>query len=131
MSLEEGILLLEHYFRVTALLDFYGALLTDKQRQYLEYHFLNDLSLAEIAEEFGVSRQAVHDVLKRSESILEEYESRLGLVARNQAERMLVKEAVAKLDAYIAGLEQKPAALVSVRASLSGLLDEEDLPDDF
>ena len=131
MSLEEGILLLEHYFRVTALLDFYGALLTDKQRQYLEYHFLNDLSLAEIAEEFGVSRQAVHDVLKRSESILEEYESRLGLVARNQAERLLVKEAVAGLDAYMAGLDQKPSALVSVRASLSGLLDEEDLPDDF
>ena len=131
MSLEEGILLLEHYFRVTALLDFYGALLTDKQRQYLEYHFLNDLSLAEIAEEFGVSRQAVHDVLKRSEAILEEYESRLGLVARNQAERLLVKEAVAGLDAYMDGLDPKPSALVSVRASLSGLLDEEDLPDDF
>lgn len=131
MSLEEGIFLLEHYFRVTALLDFYGALLTDKQRQYLEYHFLNDLSLAEIAEEFGVSRQAVHDVLKRSESTLEEYESRLGLVARNQAERLLVKEAVAGLDAYMDGLDPKPSALVSVRASLSGLLDEEDLPDDF
>lgn len=124
-------LLLEHYLRVTALLDYYGALLTDKQRQYLEYHFLNDLSLAEIAEEFGVSRQAVHDVLKRSESTLEEYESRLGLVARNQAERLLVKEAVAGLDAYMAGLDQKPSVLVSVRASLSGLLDEEDLPDDF
>ena len=125
------ILLLEHHFRVAALLDFYGALLTEKQRQYLEYHFLSDLSLAEIAEEFGVTRQAVHDVLKRSESVLEAYESRLGLIARNRAERLVVKEAVASLDKYLMGLDTKPAPLLFVRASLSGLLDEEDLPNGF
>ena len=122
---------LGHRLRVVLLLDFYGALLTEKQRQYLEYHFLNDLSLAEIAEEFGVTRQAVHDVLKRSEGVLEAYESRLGLVARNQAERLVVKAAVGRLDEYMAGFSDKPEPLLFVRASLSGLLDEEDLPDGF
>ena len=125
------ILLLEHHFRVAVLLDFYGALLTEKQRQYLEYHYLSDLSLAEIAEEFGVTRQAVHDVLKRSESVLEAYESRLGLIARNQAERVVVKEAVTSLDKYLTGLDTKPAQLLFVRASLSELLNEEDSPNGF
>ncbi len=122
---------LDHRLRVVLLLDFYGALLTEKQRQYLEYHFQNDLSLAEIAEEFGVTRQAVHDVLKRSEGVLEAYESRLGLVARSQAERQVVKEAVLRLDEYLTGLNKQPESLSAVRDSLSGLLDEEALPDGF
>ncbi len=122
---------LDHRLRVVLLLDFYGALLTEKQRQYLEYHFQNDLSLAEIAEEFGVTRQAVHDVLKRAEGVLEAYESRLGLVARNQAERQVVKEAVVQLDEYLSGADKRPETLFVVRNSLRGLLDEEALPDGF
>jgi predicted DNA-binding protein YlxM (UPF0122 family) len=78
---------LDKVLKIGVLFDFYGALLTDKQRQCLEMHYLNDLSLAEIAEEFLVSRQAVHDILKRAEQILFEYEAKLGLAERYQREQ--------------------------------------------
>ena len=58
--------------------EFYlAALLTDKQMNYIELYYADDYSLAEIAEEFGVSRQAVYDNIKRTEKILEAYEMKL------------------------------------------------------
>ena len=60
--------------RMNALFEFYAALLTDKQMNYIELYYADDYSLAEIAEEFGVSRQAVYDNIKRTEKILEDYE---------------------------------------------------------
>ena len=59
--------------RMNALFEFYAALLTDKQMNYIELYYADDYSLAEIAEEFGVSRQAVYDNIKRTEKILEDY----------------------------------------------------------
>lgn len=63
--------------RMNALFEFYAALLTDKQMNYIELYYADDYSLAEIAEEFQVSRQAVYDNIKRTEKILEEYERKL------------------------------------------------------
>ena len=63
--------------RMNALFEFYAALLTDKQMNYIELQSADDYSLAEIAEEFGVSRQAVYDNIKRTEKILEAYEMKL------------------------------------------------------
>ena len=63
--------------RMNALFEFYAALLTDKQMKYIELYYADDYSLAEIAEEFGVSRQAVYDNIKRTEKILEDYEMKL------------------------------------------------------
>ncbi len=63
--------------RMNALFEFYAALLTDKQMNYIELYYADDYSLAEIAEEFGVSRQAVYDNIKRTEKILETYEMKL------------------------------------------------------
>ena len=63
--------------RINALFEFYAALLTDKQMNYIELYYADDYSLAEIAEEFGVSRQAVYDNIKRTEKILEDYEMKL------------------------------------------------------
>ena len=63
--------------RMNALFEFYAALLTDKQMNYIELYYADDYSLAEIAEEFGVSRQAVYDNIKRTEKILEDYEKKL------------------------------------------------------
>lgn len=60
--------------------DFYGALLTERQRRIYEEVKFGDLSLSEASEQFGISRQGVHDFLKRVESTLETYESKLGLV---------------------------------------------------
>lgn len=63
--------------RMNALFEFYAALLTDKQMNYIELYYTDDYSLAEIAEEFQVSRQAVYDNIKRTEKILEDYEMKL------------------------------------------------------
>ncbi|MCI8373138.1 MAG: YlxM family DNA-binding protein [Lachnospiraceae bacterium] len=62
------------------LYDFYGELLTEHQRQVYEDFVLNDLSLSEIAEDRGISRQGVHDLVKRCDKILGDYESKLHLV---------------------------------------------------
>ena len=77
---------------MTLLLDQYGGLLTEKQRLYLDLHCNQDLSLAEIAENEGISRQGVHDALTRGEQLLQQYEEKLGAVARTQARRKAVAE---------------------------------------
>ncbi|MBS4750547.1 putative DNA-binding protein [Granulicatella sp. zg-ZJ] len=65
---------------MSMLYDFYGGLLTAKQKEYLELYYEQDLSLSEISEELNVSRQAVYDNIKRSEQILAHYESVLRLI---------------------------------------------------
>lgn len=65
--------------RMNALFEFYSTLLTEKQMNYIELYYADDFSLGEIAEEYGVSRQAVYDNIKRTEKILENYERKLHL----------------------------------------------------
>ncbi|SDB04802.1 hypothetical protein SAMN02910317_00158 [Ruminococcaceae bacterium FB2012] len=67
------------------LLDIYGELLTEKQRDMLELYYNDDLSLAEIAEHYEISRQGVHDSIKRGEETLREYERVLGLKAKQES----------------------------------------------
>lgn len=69
--------------RMNMLLDFYEELLTEKQRTILIFYYHDDFSLGEIATEFGISRQAVYDNIKRAQSTLESYESKLGLLTRH------------------------------------------------
>ncbi|MCR5831405.1 MAG: DNA-binding protein [Lachnospiraceae bacterium] len=64
------------------LYDFYGELLTDHQRLIYEDAVYNDCSLSELAEEYNISRQGVHDLLKRCDKILGDYEKKLRLVER-------------------------------------------------
>ena len=84
--------LLESFLQVSLLYDFYGALLTDKQRKCIEMHFLNDFSLSEIADEFGVSRQAIYDIINRTREMLVDYEGKLGLVRRYQTEQECIQD---------------------------------------
>ena len=67
---------------MSLLLDYYGELLTEKQRTCFDLYYNQDLSLGEIAQEAGISRQGVHDFLARAEQALEEMEEKLGCVAR-------------------------------------------------
>ena len=76
---------MEKHVRIGWLMDFYGGLLTGRQREMLSSYYNEDLSLAEIAQDEGVSRQAVHDALRRGETALEGFESRLGLLSRHLA----------------------------------------------
>lgn len=73
--------------RINMLFDFYGPLLTEKQRTFLSCYFHDDLSLGEIAEEFGISRQAVYEHIKRAGATLEDYEIKLKLLAKHEARR--------------------------------------------
>ena len=67
---------------IAFLLDFYGEMLTDKQRDMVDYYYNEDLSLAEIAENEGISRQGVRDSIKRAECILLDLESKIGWAGR-------------------------------------------------
>lgn len=74
--------MIEKTTRMNFLFDFYQALLTDKQRSYMQLYYLDDLSLGEIAEEYNISRQAVYDNIRRTEAMLEEYEEKLNLFTK-------------------------------------------------
>lgn len=101
--------------QIVLLYDFYGLLLTDRQRELIQAYHLEDLSLAEIAEHDGVSRQAVHDLIKRSETVLRDYEARLGLVREYQ-------ERQERLSQLAEALEQ--ADLATARSIVQVLRDE-------
>ncbi len=82
--------------RINFLFDFYQSLLTDKQRLYMQLYYLEDLSLGEIAGEYGVSRQAVYDNVRRTEAMLEDYETKLNLFSKFQ-KRLGIIEHLEKL----------------------------------
>ena len=69
-------------YRMTMLFDFYGELLTDRQKEFFDLYYNEDLSLAEIAENAGISRQGVHDLVKRCSKKLMDYENKLHLVEK-------------------------------------------------
>ncbi|HLR10770.1 MAG TPA: putative DNA-binding protein [Sporosarcina sp.] len=78
--------------RINFLFDFYQSLLTEKQRTYMKLYYLEDLSLGEIAEEHEVSRQAVYDNVRRTETMLEDYEKKLQLFSKFQKRLAIVDE---------------------------------------
>ena len=83
---------MEKIFEQTLLYDFYGELLTPHQQSIYEDAVYNDMSLGEIAQERGISRQGVHDLIKRCDKILQDYESKLHLVERFQKAKQKVGE---------------------------------------
>lgn len=83
---------MKEILQLTLLYDFYGELLTEKQRLVYEMYYQNDLSLSEIGEELSISRQAVRDQLKRAENILRNYENKLQLVERFLKQKMAVQQ---------------------------------------
>jgi uncharacterized protein len=85
-------MMLEKTTRMNYLYDFYYSLLTPKQQSYMSLYYLDDYSLGEIAEEYGVSRQAVYDNIKRTEAMLEEYEEKLLLLQKFQERSRLVRD---------------------------------------
>jgi predicted DNA-binding protein YlxM (UPF0122 family) len=78
--------------------DFYGVLLTEKQREVLEMYYSSDLSLGEISDVLNISRQGVYDILKRSEKILKNYEEKLKLVQKFLIQKDEIKKAYSLLD---------------------------------
>lgn len=84
---------MEEIVELSLLFDFYGEMLGDHKKQIFEDYVLNDLSLAEIADEEGISRQGVHDIVKRCTKQLKEYEAALHLVEKFQNLKAKLTEA--------------------------------------
>lgn len=78
--------------KTSLLIDFYGDLLTDKQKSVMILHYEQDMSFGEISENLNISRQAVYDTLKRSEKLLDNYESKLGLVEKFESQKAKLNE---------------------------------------
>lgn len=89
--------MIDKIMEASLLYDFYGQLLTQRKQQVMELYHEENLSLAEIAQEFGISRTAVHESLKSAEKSLAEYEEKLGLVNKF----MKSKEAISQIDRSI------------------------------
>ncbi len=85
---------MESFVKQTLLYDFYGDLLTSHQKDVYEAYALENLSLAEIAEDEGISRQGVHDLIKRCNALLEGYEDKLHLVEKF----LTIKQKVQNID---------------------------------
>ena len=75
-------------YRMTMLFDFYGDLLTERQREFFDLYYNEDLSLTEIAENSGISRQGVRDVIVRAEGLMQEMEDKTGIVRRFEEQRV-------------------------------------------
>ncbi|MFC0328755.1 YlxM family DNA-binding protein [Paenibacillus sepulcri] len=101
------------------LFDFYGLLLTEKQRTFLKYYFHDDYSLGEIAEEFEISRQAIYEHIKRAESVLESCESKLHLLQKHEAG----KEWLSRLEACADGLSGMDDLADELRRIAQGIRD--------
>ena len=81
------------------LLDFYGEVLSERKRTVLDYYYNDDLSLAEIAEEIGISRQGVRDLIKKAEEELRFFEEKLGLAERFRTTQTRAEALLSLLDA--------------------------------
>lgn len=114
---------------ISYLLDFYGDVLSPKQRDVMEQYYNDDLSLAEISENFGITRQGVRDAIKRAEAILLELEEKVGFVRRYGAvqERILQLQKLAddirisnrKSSACSAKIEQDCTSMLEILSSIS------------
>lgn len=124
---------MEDALRRALLFDFYSQLLTDHQRQIYQLHFNDDLSLGEIGDQTGTSRQAVYDIVRRAQEALETFESKLDLVDRHMRQRTTVLELLEHVDRIKAqlqsdghgrALEGVMSDLASLREGLRGFLGD-------
>lgn len=107
---QKGVTFMAKDLQVALLLDYYGALLTDKQRDFISLYYDEDLSLSEIAENEGITRQGVRDSIKRAETLLFEMEEKLGFAKRLEN----LDEGLKKITAYASEISK-----VNMETSLS------------
>ena len=112
---------MEKIVKQTLLYDFYGELLTEHQRNVYEDAVYNDMSLSEVAEEYGISRQGVHDLIKRCNKILEEYEAKLHLVEKF----LSIREKVHQINGLLEEAKTDESQLIQDIRKISGEIIEE------
>ncbi len=109
---------MDEVLRRSLLFDFYGELLTRHQREVYEAVVQNDLSYSEAADQFGISRQGVHELVKRSEQILEQYEEKLKLVERF----LKIRSQALQIRELTAGIQKEDSA--SPAAQIADLAEQ-------
>ena len=117
-------------YRMTMLYDFFGDMLTDRQKEFYDLYYNEDLSLSEIAENYGISRQGVRDVIVRAEATLTELEEKTGIIKRFHK----MQEELAAMESTVDGIAQlnfdryqdnaMEALCVQLKTSLSALRQE-------
>ena len=117
--------MIEQMVRVGRLYDYYGALLTEHQKKCLELHYLQDFSLGEIAAELTVSRQAINDILRRTEESLEQYDAKLGLIAKEQKRIQTLQNVKALLLAAQDKVETDQVLLQKALDEIDSILKQE------
>lgn len=108
----------------TLLFDFYGELLTEHQKDIYTQFMLEDLSLSEIAQDAGISRQGVHDLVKRCQKILEGYEEKLHLVERFLSVKEKVHEMNKILDSSLENREEPEVMAMKIRKISDTIIEE-------
>lgn len=113
--------MLEKVAWMNLLFDFYGQLLTNRQKVFMDLYYAQDFSLGEIAGEYQVTRQAVYDTLKRAEQTLSHYEDKLGLVAKYNSELDKLSAVAALLDE--SGAVDRDSKVRQARKIIDGILN--------
>lgn len=90
----------------TMLFDFYGAMLTEKQNGFFDLYYNHDLSLGEIADNEGITRQGVRDAIARAEDTLSEFEEKLGLAAKHALHQSYIEQ-MANAASYITAVNEQ------------------------
>lgn len=112
---------MDEILKQSLLYDFYGELLTQHQKEIYEQFIVEDLSLSEIAKDAGISRQGVHDLVKRCDKILEEYEAKLHLVEKF----LSIKEKVHQINELLEEAKTDESQLIQDIRKISGEIIEE------
>lgn len=126
MQLERGVNVAKN-LDVVLLADFYGEMLTDNQRKFIEYYYSDDLSLSEIAQNEGITRQGVRDAVKRAETQLYDMEKKLGFAerARKITEALdIVMENIEEINKYnmnISLSREVNDAVVNIKSAIIAL----------
>ncbi len=107
---------LDNLYEISMLMDFYGALLSRRQQDVCRLYHEENCSLQEIAEELGISRQGVHEALKKAESALQGYEEKLGLIERFRVQEDVLQKALQNIDALLETCSEE-----RVRSGLLGI----------
>ena len=113
-------------YRMALLFDFYGDMLTDRQKEFYDLYYNEDLSLSEIAENYGISRQGVRDVIVRAEAALTELEDKTGIIRRFHVMQDQLKGIQADVDTIAARNAQlyQDNELETLTAQISDVLDK-------
>lgn len=114
-------------FRYPQLLDVYQALLTENQRDVCEQYYMYDLSLSEIAEQKGVSRQSVSDTLAKSRAVLDDCENRLHFLEQSLETEERIRSQLEKIRAALAALRESEPSLAAEIGRIMALTETGDL----